>query len=172
MTAHTLDATKPLAEALAETPTAAIEDIARAAGTTPLAVLEALPEGEVTHLAGDHMVTALDDIAGWGEITFIVNTGAVILEAKGALNGGTVANGMYNLKGKPIGGHLDIAACARIAFVRRKLFGMETRSVQFYGSDGSCLFKVYLGRDERRRLRPEQIASFDALEARLADAPA
>ena len=160
--------TRPtLAEALAANPTSALEDIARAAGVTPLDVLPALPEGAVTAPPGAHMVAALDDIAGWGEVTFIVNTGPVILEAKGPMHGGTVAHGMYNLKGKPIGGHLNIAACARVAFVRRKLFASETRSVQFYGQDGSCLFKVYLGRDENRQLIPAQIAAFDALEARL-----
>ena len=160
--------TRPtLAEALAANPTSALEDIARAAGVTPLDVLLALPAGEVTALSGAHMVAALDDIASWGEITLIVNTGPVILEAKGPMHGGTVAHGMYNLKGKPIGGHLNIAACARVAFVRRKLFASETRSVQFYGQDGSCLFKVYLGRDEARQLIPSQVAAFDALEARL-----
>lgn len=76
--------TRPtLAEALAANPTSALEDIARAAGVTPLDVLLALPEGEVTALPGAHMVAALDDIAGWGEVTFIVNTGPVILEARG-----------------------------------------------------------------------------------------
>lgn len=168
----TLVAPLSLAEALAATPHAALEDIARSAGTTPLAVLEALPEGEVTHLPGQHMVEVLDDIARWGEVTFIVNTGPVILEAKAPMQGGSAAQGMYNLKGKPIGGHLNIAACARVAFVRRKLFSMETRSVQFYGHDGACLFKIYLGRDASRALIPEQIAAFDALEARLVGAAA
>ena len=135
-----------LPEALAANPTAALEDIARAAGVAPLDVLRALPAGEVT---------------------FIVNTGPVILEVKGPMQGGTVANGMYNPRGKPISGHLNIEACASLAFVRRKLFGMETRSVQFYGHDGACLFKVYLGRDAERKLIPAQIAAFDALEARL-----
>lgn len=156
-----------LAEALTRNPTAALEDIAREAGVTPLAVLEALPAGEVTHLPGDLMVTVLDEIAHWGEITFIVNTGPVILEAKAPMQGGTLAHGMYNLKGKPISGHLRADACARVAFVRRKLFSMETRSVQFYGHDGACLFKIYLGRDAQRQLIPEQMAAFDALETRL-----
>lgn len=171
MTTDTLDARvatlTTLAEALAANPTAALEDVARSAGTTPLAVLDALPAGEVTHLPGHHMAAALDDIAHWGEITFIVNTGPVILEVKAPFGGGTVANGMYNPKGKPISGHLNIAACARVAFVRRKLFSMETRSVQFYGQDGSCLFKVYLGRDEKRQLLADQMTAFDTLEARL-----
>ncbi|MFC7335114.1 heme utilization cystosolic carrier protein HutX [Rhodocista pekingensis] len=159
--------TATLAEALAANPTAALEDIARAAGTTPLAVLDALPAGEVTSLPGHLMVEVLDDMAGWGEITLIVNTGPVILEVKAPLKGGTVAHGMYNFKGKPIGGHLKVDACIRVAFVRRRLFSTETRSVQFYDAGGACMFKVYLGRDARRQLLPEQIAAFDALEARL-----
>lgn len=157
-----------LTEALASNPHAALEDIARAAGTTPLAVLEALPKGEVVQFSGTHMAAVLDDIAHWGEVTFIVNTGPVILETKAPMQGGTVAHGMYNLKGKPIGGHLNLDACARVAFVRRKLFSMETRSVQFYGADGNCLFKIYLSRDAARALIPEQIAAFDALETQLA----
>ncbi len=114
------------------------------------------------------MVEVLEDIATWGgEITFIVNTGPVILETKAPLGKGKVANGMYNLNEKPICGHLNHAACARVAFVRRKLFSMETRSVQFYSKDGSCMFKIYLGRDEKRALKADQVAAFDRLEARL-----
>ncbi|MDO5633188.1 MAG: heme utilization cystosolic carrier protein HutX [Paracoccus sp. (in: a-proteobacteria)] len=167
MTTTDTMATPTLAEAIAQNPTAALEDIARAADTTPLAVLEALPKGEVTHLPGSLMADVLDAIASWGEITFIVNTGPVILEAKAPMQGGTAVHGMYNLKGKPISGHLNVDACARVAFVRRKLFSMETRSVQFYDHDGNCLFKIYLGRDAQRQLIPEQIAAFDALESRL-----
>jgi putative heme utilization carrier protein HutX len=161
-----------LADTLAANPHAALEDIARAAGTTPLAVLEALPPGEVVPLPGRLMVEVLDAIAGWGEITLVVNTGAVILEAKAPLQGGTVAQGMYHFKGKPIGGHLQIDACARVAFVRRKLFGSETRSVQFYDTAGGCMFKVYLGRDPQRQMIPAQIAAFEALQTRLREAVA
>lgn len=161
-----------LKTALADNPTAALEDIARTAGVTPLNVLEALPEGEVTALPGGLMVEVLEDIATWGEITFIVNTGPVILECKAPLGKGTVGKGMYNLNEKPICGHLNHTACARVAFVRRKLFSMETRSVQFYAKDGSCMFKIYLGRDEARALKADQVAAFDALETRLTAVPA
>lgn len=162
----------PIRDALAATPHAALEDIARTAGTTPLAVLEALPAGEVTALPGTLLPEVLADIAAWGEITFIVNTPTVILEAKAALGQGSIGQGMFNLHGKPIGGHIRYQDCARVAFVRRKLFGTETRSVQFYAQDGACMFKIYLGRDEQRQLKPEQIAAFDALEARLLAAKA
>jgi putative heme utilization carrier protein HutX len=159
--------TETIRAALAATPSAALEDIAREAGATTLAVLEALPDGEVTLLSGEFMVAALDAVADWGEITLVVNTGPVIIEVKAPLGGGNLARGMYNLQGKSIGGHLNTAACARVAFVRRKLFSMDTRSVQFYAQDGSCMFKVYLARDADRKLIPAQIAAFDALEAEL-----
>ena len=158
--------------ALDETPHAALEDIARKAGTTPLAVLDALPGGEVVSFPGSLLPQVMEDIAGWGEITFLVNTPTVILEVKAALGHGEIGKGMFNLHDKPIGGHIRYEECDRVAFVRRKLFGMETRSVQFYARDGSCMFKVYLGRDEARALKPEQIAAMDALEARLGAARA
>ena len=156
-----------LRQALADKPTAALEDIARAAGCTPLEVLEALPDGEVTHLPGQVMAEVLEDIATWGEITFIVNTGPVILEVKSRLGRGELSDQMYNLNTKPICGHLNTGACTRVAFVRRKLFSMETRSVQFYADDGSCMFKIYLGRDADRNLMPAQLTAFDDLEAQL-----
>ncbi|MDF3855683.1 MULTISPECIES: heme utilization cystosolic carrier protein HutX [Paracoccus] len=160
----------PIRAALAETPHAALEDIARKAATTPLAVLDALPEGEVVSLPGTTLPEVLKDIARWGEITLIVHTPTVILEVKAPLGHSEIGNGMLNLHGKPIGGHIKYEACARVAFVRRKLFGIETRSVQFYAKDGLCMFKIYLGRDEGRQLKAEQISAFDALEARLISA--
>lgn len=158
--------------ALTETPHAALEDIARKTGTTPLAVLDALPEGEVTSFPGAMLPEVMADITTWGEITFIVNTPTVILEVKASLGHGKIANGMFNLHDKAIGGHIHYEQCDRVAFVRRKLFGMETRSVQFYAKDGGCMFKIYLGRDEARALKPDQIAAMDALEARLTAARA
>ena len=114
----------------------------------------------------------MEDITAGGEINFIVNTPMVILEVKAPLGHGKIGNGMFNLHDKAIGGHIHYEQCDRVAFVRRKLFGMETRSVQFYAGDGSCMFKIYLGRDESRALKPGQIAAMDALEARLVAARA
>lgn len=159
--------TAAIRAALAETPHAALEDIARKTGTTPLAVLETLPAEEVTAFTGDLLPSVMEEITRWGEITFIVNTPTVILEVKAPLGHGQIGNGMFNLHDKAIGGHIHHEQCGRIAFVRRKLFGMETRSVQFYAKDGSCMFKIYLGRDETRALKADQIELMDALQARL-----
>lgn len=48
--------------ALAENPTGALEDIAAKAGATPLAVLDALPKGEVISLPGILFSEVMEDI--------------------------------------------------------------------------------------------------------------
>lgn len=150
-------------------PGSALEDVAARTGTTPAEVLAALPEGEALCLPGSLFVEVMDEIAGWGEITLVMNTGDVILEAKGELPKGSEGRGFLNLHGKPIGGHLRIDACRTVAFVTRHLFGTPTRSVQFYSVTGACMFKVYLGRGPERQLIPAQVAAFEAAAARFAE---
>ncbi|WP_026381593.1 heme utilization cystosolic carrier protein HutX [Afifella pfennigii] len=157
-----------LRQAILDQPAAALEDIARAAGCSTAEVVASLPEGQAVIVPGTHFARVIEDVTGWGEVTFIVNTGDVILEVKAEVPKGSEAKGFFNLHGKPLGGHIRANACATIAFVSRKLFDSETKSVQFYGKDGACMFKIYLGRDERRQLLPEQVAAFDALRAELA----
>lgn len=150
--------------AMAETPTAALEDIAKSANTSVAAVLRALPEGEAHCIPGAHFVAVMNAFRDWGDMTFIVNTGDVILEAKGVVKG-AMGSGMYNLSGKAVGGHLKADACDMIAFVSRKLFGMETHSIQFYNAEGGCMFKIYLGRTADRQLDPEQVTKYHDLRA-------
>jgi putative heme iron utilization protein len=47
---------------------------------------------------------------------------------------------------------------------------METISVQFFNAEGEAMFKVYVGRDEDRRLRADQVERFLQLQVRLAGA--
>ncbi|MBL3563089.1 heme utilization cystosolic carrier protein HutX [Rhodovulum sulfidophilum] len=153
---------------LAEHPGATLEDAAARTGTTVAEVLACLPEGEATLVPGAAFEEVMAEIARWGDITLVMNTGNVILEAKGPLPEGRVAQGFFNLHGRPIGGHIRAGACAQVAFVARSLFGTDTRSVQFLDARGGVLFKIYLGRDAARALIPAQLAAFDALRARLA----
>ncbi|NGP54523.1 heme utilization cystosolic carrier protein HutX [Thioalkalivibrio sp. XN8] len=153
---------------LAESPTAPLETIAERAGVTVADVVRRLPAGEAVCVDGEHFVEVMKELTHWGEITFIVNTGDVILEARGEVPEGSVGRGFYNLNGKPIGGHLKADACGMIAFVSRQLFGSPTRSIQFYGHAGHCLFKVYLGRDEERQIKADQVEKFVALREQLA----
>lgn len=156
-----------IAADLAESPGAVIEEVAKRHSVAPKEVLALLPEAQVTTVDGTHFETVMGEMTAWGEVTFIVNTGDVILEAKGAVPPGRMGQGYYNLHGKPIGGHLRANHCDLIAFVSRKLFKSDTHSVQFYNQEGGCMFKVYLGRDTERRLIPEQVAHFRALRDRL-----
>ncbi|TCT18104.1 heme utilization cystosolic carrier protein HutX [Thiobaca trueperi] len=153
--------------ALHANPGAVLEDLAREHGVTTRDVLSLLPASEAVLIGGDRFAEVMQEMTTWGELTLLVNTGDVILEAKGPLPEGSLAQGYYNLHGKPISGHLKAANCDLIAFVSRKLFSSDTHSVQFYNHQGDCMFKVYLGRDAQRQLIPEQIERFRAFRGRL-----
>ncbi|MFV0358747.1 heme utilization cystosolic carrier protein HutX [Tropicimonas sp.] len=155
-------------EAIAANPMAALEDIARAAGVATREVLENLPDGQARCAPGGAFVDIMQEMTGWGDVTFIVNTPEVIAEVKGPVPSGNLKNGFYNLHGKSLAGHLRADRCAVIAFVERKFMGIDTMSVQFYAESGACMFKVYLGRDEKRQLIPAQIAAFRAARDRFA----
>ena len=159
---------KAVAASLAAAPGAVLEEIAARHGVSTADVVACLPAGEALTISGSRFEDVMTAIAGWGEVTFLVNTPDVILEAKGTVPQGSMGRGFYNLHGKPIGGHLKADNCASIAFVSRKLFSSDTHSVQFYNRDGGCMFKIYLGRGENRELIPEQIEQYLALRARMA----
>lgn len=165
--------TDPLAtkvqDAIAASPMAALEDIARNAGVRTREVLENLPDGQATCVPGEHFIDVMQAMTKWGDVTYIVNTPEVITEVKGPIPKGVLKNGFYNLHGKTLSGHFRADKCALIAFVSRKFMGTDTMSVQFYADSGACMFKVYLGRDSKRNLIAEQIAAFDALRAGLCE---
>ena len=158
-----------IASALKEKPGAALEDVARLANARVMDVVRNLLEGEAICVSGRHFVDAMKDMTGWGEITMIVNTGDVIMEAKAPLPDGSLGHGYYNLHGKPIGGHLKADACGLIAFVSRKFMGKATHSVQFYNVRGDCMFKIYLGRGPEGDFLPGQVDAFLTLRDRLTD---
>ena len=153
---------------LEENPGAVIEYLAKDNDVAPADVIACLPDGQAETIAGEHFETVMEEIARWGEITFLVHTDDLILEAKGAVPKGSTARGFYNLHGKPIGGHLKAENCAAISFVSRPLFNNDTYSVQFFNKAGGCMFKIYLGRDEARQMFPEQIKSFKDCRDRMA----
>ncbi|HBQ35355.1 MAG TPA: heme utilization cystosolic carrier protein HutX [Rhodobacteraceae bacterium] len=154
--------------ALAETPGAVLEQVAKENGVTVADVVSCLLPEQVRTISGDKFEAVMTEISTWGEITFIVATNDVIFEAKGEVPTGSVGRGFYNLHGKPIGGHLNLNNCASISFVSRPLFTSDTHSVQFYNHDGGCMFKIYLGRDADRKLIPEQVATFKAYREKMA----
>ncbi|EME68925.1 Putative hemin utilization protein (HuvX/HugX) [Paramagnetospirillum caucaseum] len=148
-----------------------LETIAIEHGVTPLQVSECLPDHCRVSVPGDAFEEVMADLTTWGEITFLVHTRDLILECKGTVPAGKVARGFFNLEGHgAIGGHLRYGNCAAIHFVKRPFMKMDTCAITFFNDKGDSMFKVYVGRDDKRRMLPDQIRRFDALRDRLAAA--
>ena len=154
---------------MAEHPGAVIEDVARERHVTPRAVIAALPDGMVRIGLGGDFAAAMQDIAMWGEVTLIVHTNDAIFEFTGAIPAGEIGLGYFNLmQPKGLHGHLRHARCAAIAFVERPFMGKSSAFIAFINVDGDLMFKVFVGRDETRALRRDQLARFRALAERIA----
>jgi putative heme utilization carrier protein HutX len=153
---------------MAENPGAVFETVAGEFDVSPRAAVEALP-AEMRRLApGEAFVAAMDDIAGWGDVTLIVHTDDGIMEFTGPIPKGQVGRGYFNLMGSTgFHGHLRHERCAGLAFVERPFMGKTSAVVVFFNRDGGIMFKVFVGRDEGRELKADQFAAFRALADRL-----
>ena len=160
-----------LKASMAENPGAVIEDVARERKVTPRAVIEALPSSMVRVGGGEHFAAAMQDIAAWGEVTLIVHTDDAIFEFTGSIPAGEVGRGYFNLmQPKGLHGHLRHERCAAIAFVERPFMGKSSAFIAFINVDGGIMFKVFVGRDETRALRADQLQRFHTLAERIAPA--
>jgi putative heme utilization carrier protein HutX len=153
---------------LAAKPDGVLEALASTHDLPLQRVVECLPAEKWKRIAGEYFVDVMQDISSWGDITFIVHTKDVIVEFEGPLPGGALGPGFYNLKGgKGLSGHLRAINCHAIVFLHRPFMGLETLSIQFFNADGEAMFKIFVGRDENRQLKADQIERFAALEAKF-----
>ena len=114
----------------------------------------------------------MQDIAQWGEVTLIVHTDDAIFEFTGAIPAGEIGRGYFNLmQPKGLHGHLRHERCGGVAFVERPFMGKSSAFIAFLNVDGGVMFKVFVGRDETRALRQDQLERFRALAEQIA-APA
>src|SRR4029453_19103754 len=75
-----------------------------------------------------------------------------------------IGRSYFNLmQPKGLHGHLRHERCDGIAFVERTFMGKQSAFVAFLNVDGGIMFKVFVGRDETRALRADQLAHFKAL---------
>jgi putative heme utilization carrier protein HutX len=154
-----------------ENPGAVIEDVARDRKVTPRTVLEAMPEAMVRFGGGGEFVAAMADIAQWGEVTLIVHTDDAIFEFTGAIPAGEIGRGYFNLmQPKGLHGHFRHERCGGVAFVERPFMGKSSAFIAFINVDGGIMFKVFVGRDDSRALRADQLQRFHALADRIAAA--
>ena len=157
-----------LARALAENPGVVIEEAVKTHGVTPRQVIEALPAEMWAIGPGGAFVEAMVDIGSWGDVTFIVHTDDGIFEASGRVPPGEVGRGYYNVPGGgALHGHLRHERCGGVAFVERSVMGRSSAFVAFLNVDGGIMFKVFVGRDEARNMKPDQLAAFAKLRERL-----
>lgn len=155
--------------ALADNPDGILESLAAQHQVSLQTVIDCLPAQVRRQAPGSAFIDAFEDIASWGDVTLIVHTADAIIEFSGPLPVGKTGHGYYNLQGGGVvSGHLRADRCGAIYFVRRPFMGKETRSILFFNLEGAAMFKVYVGRDENRELRQDQLLRFDALERRLA----
>ncbi|MGG7073256.1 heme utilization cystosolic carrier protein HutX [Campylobacter sp. 9BO] len=132
-------------------------------------VIENLPASHCKEVGGDKFEEILNDIGTWGEVLFIKNTPAFIIEFKTNIPSGKKMQGYYNFNHKEskFGGHLKFEEIDRIFFVSQTFMGLLSLSVQFYDKEGNNIFKLSVGRDAKMKLLPEQVEKFDSLKARI-----
>jgi heme iron utilization protein len=165
-------AAKPdLASVLAADPGAVIETVAKEQGVTTREVVEALPAQMRKFAPASAFVDAMKDIATWGEVTLIVHTDDGIMEFTGPVPAGEVGRGYFNLMGRTgFHGHLRHERCAGLCFLERPFMGRLSAALLFLNVDGGIMYKVFVGRDEKRELLADQLAKFRALAERFAAA--
>ena len=153
---------------LAAEPGAIVETVSKETGATLREVVEALPEEMRRFAPASAFVPVMDDVAKWGEVTVIIHTDDGVMEIGGPIPPGKIAKEYFNLSGT-IGfhGHLRYERCAGVAFVERPFFGRPSASLLFINRDGGFMFKVFVGRDEKRELKADQLARFRALADKL-----
>jgi putative heme utilization carrier protein HutX len=163
-----VSASAALREKLAAEPGAVIETVAKETGATLRDIVEALPAGMRRFAPASAFVAVMDEVAKWGEVTVIVHTDDGVMEFGGPVPPGKVAQNYFNLSGRTgFHGHLRHERCAGIAFVERPFFGRLSASILFLNVDGGIMFKIFVGRDEKRELIGHQLDAFRALADRL-----
>jgi putative heme utilization carrier protein HutX len=157
---------------LAADPGVVFETAAREHGVSLRAAVEALPTEMRRFAPGTAFVDVMSDVAGWGDVTFIVHSDDGVFEISGPVPSGKLAQGYYNLSGRSgLHGHLRHERCAAIAFVERPFFGRPSAVIVFLNTEGGAMFKIFVGRDEKRELLPQQLQAFRALADRLCEQP-
>ncbi|HCH6187698.1 TPA: heme utilization cystosolic carrier protein HutX [Vibrio parahaemolyticus] len=138
-------------------------------GVTEFDVVAALPQEMVAISPGEQAQTILESLVGFGPVTTIVHSFGSIFEVKAPFPKGKVARGYYNLMGREgeLHGHLKLDNVKNIALVSKPFMGRESHYFGFFSECDSNIFKVYLGRDEKRELIAEQVTAFRAMQAEL-----
>ncbi|EEX36094.1 hutX protein [Vibrio metschnikovii] len=156
-----------VAQLLNDEPALLPAQIAERLGVSEFAVVSAFPSEMVTLLSGDDAQMVLTEIADWGtNVTTIVQSFGSIFEIKAPLPKGKMARGYYNLLGQPgqLHGHLKLELIDHVALVSKPFMGRESHYFGFFTQQGDSIFKIYLGRDDKRELIAQQVDRFQTMQ--------
>ena len=155
--------------ALRDNPDGVLESVAAAHSVSYRTVLDCLASENAGVASKDKFDRIWEDLTSWGNIVFIVHTEDGVFETACTIPAGTHARGYFNIHGdSPLGGHLKIERCEAIYFIDRPFFKRRSCSIQFLNGAGTAMFKIFVGRDESKNLKPEQVARFEKLRAETA----
>ncbi|NJO54693.1 MAG: heme utilization cystosolic carrier protein HutX, partial [Bacteroidales bacterium] len=158
-----------LAQRIAANPGLVIEQAAAQFEVSARDVVAALPASMRRFAPASAFEEVMADIAGWGEVTVIVHTEDGIFEMTTNVPRGEIGHGYFNLMSSSgLHGHLRHDRCGGLGFLERPFMGKPSAAILFFNIDGGIMFKVFVGRDETRALRVDQLEAFRALADRLA----
>ncbi|MEL7292599.1 MAG: heme utilization cystosolic carrier protein HutX [Pseudomonadota bacterium] len=154
---------------LEQEPTLLPAAIAEKLGVSEYDVVASLPAGMVTLVEGEQAQSILEGLVGFGPVTTIVHSFGSIFEVKAPFPKGKIARGYYNLMGREgeLHGHLKLENIKHVALVSKPFMGRESHYFGFFCAQGNNIFKVYLGRNEKRELIADQVAQFKQWQQEL-----
>ncbi len=120
-------------------------------------------------MPGDQAEKLLQTISNWQNTTTIILHGGSVFEFKGVFPKGEMAQGFYNLKGSKEGsggfeGHLNLEKVNSIFFQSKLHRGRESHAFVFQDEANDCIFKIFLGRDDKGELYASQKAEYLTLQ--------
>ncbi|MDA0150572.1 heme utilization cystosolic carrier protein HutX [Vibrio sp. LaRot3] len=143
--------------------------IAERLGVAEFNVVSALPKEMVALASGVDAQAILEGLVDFGPVTTIVQSFGSIFEVKAPFPRGKMARGYYNLMGTEgqLHGHLRLDNIKNIALVSKPFMGRESHYFGFFCEQGNNIFKIYLGRDDKRQLISAQVEQFKNKQAEL-----
>ncbi len=158
-----------IAKKLAEKPNLTPAALAKEFEVKEYEVLQNMPEEIAKAVDGSKFDEIIAEVRTWGELLFVKNTPSFIIEFKTKVPNGKYMQGYYNfdMKDSAMGGHLKANDIEKIIFVNKNVMGTLAHAIEFYRADGEHIFKLFLSRNEKREILPEQLKAFNELKSRL-----
>jgi putative heme utilization carrier protein HutX len=153
---------RQVVDLLDQEPTLLPAEMATRLNVSEYDVVSSLPTAMVATLDGAAAQSIFERLVGFGPVMTIMHSFGSIFEVKAPFPKGKVAHGYYNLMGKEgeLNGHLNLDRIKNIALVSKPFRGRESHYIGFFCESGNNIFKVYLGRDKKRNLIPDQVKLF------------